>query len=84
MIADEPTGNLDPETSWDIMDIFQRINAAGTTIVMATHDKTIVDQMQRRVIEIAGGKIIRDEARGAYSEEEPQEEISPFDRFFFR
>ena len=84
VIADEPTGNLDPETSWDIMDIFQRINAAGTTIVMATHDKTIVDQMQRRVIEIAGGKIIRDEARGAYSEEEPQEETSPFDRFFFR
>lgn len=84
VIADEPTGNLDPETSWDIMDIFQRINAAGTTIVMATHDKTIVDQMQRRVIEIAGGKIIRDEARGAYSEEEPQQETSPFDRFFFR
>ena len=84
VIADEPTGNLDPETSWDIMDIFQRINAAGTTIVMATHDKTIVDQMQRRVIEIAGGKIIRDEARGAYSEEEPQQDTSPFDRFFFR
>jgi len=84
VIADEPTGNLDPETSWDIMDIFQRINAAGTTIVMATHDKTIVDQMQRRVIEIAGGKIIRDEARGAYSEEEPQEDTSHFDRFFFR
>ena len=83
VIADEPTGNLDPETSWDIMDIFQRINAAGTTIVMATHDKTIVDQMQRRVIEIAGGRIIRDAARGAYSEEEPKEE-SPFDKFFFR
>ena len=83
VIADEPTGNLDPETSWDIMDIFQRINAAGTTIVMATHEKTIVDQMQRRVIEIAGGRIIRDAARGAYSQEEPKEE-SPFDRFFFR
>ena len=83
VIADEPTGNLDPETSWDIMDIFQRINAAGTTIVMATHDKTIVDQMQRRVIEIAGGKIIRDAARGAYSQDEPKEE-SPFDKFFFR
>ena len=83
VIADEPTGNLDPETSWDIMDIFQRINAAGTTIVMATHDKTIVDQMQRRVIEIAGGKIIRDEARGAYSDDEPKEE-SIFDKFTFR
>ena len=66
VIADEPTGNLDPETSWDIMDIFQRINAAGTTIVMATHDKNIVDKMQRRVVELVGGKIIRDEARGTY------------------
>lgn len=82
VIADEPTGNLDPETSWDIMDIFQRINAAGTTIVMATHDKTIVDQMQRRVIEIAGGRIIRDAARGAYSEEEEQD--STYDKYFFR
>ena len=72
VIADEPTGNLDPETSWDIMDIFQRINAAGTTIVMATHDKTIVDQMQRRVIAIESGKIIRDEARGVYSEDQPE------------
>ena len=83
VIADEPTGNLDPETSWDIMDIFQRINAAGTTIVMATHDKTIVDQMQRRVIAIAGGKIVRDEARGVYSEEPPQPQ-STFDKFFYR
>ena len=83
VIADEPTGNLDPETSWDIMDIFQRINAAGTTIVMATHDKTIVDQMQRRVIAIAGGKIVRDEARGVYSDEPPQPQ-STFDKFFYR
>ena len=83
VIADEPTGNLDPETSWDIMDIFQRINAAGTTIVMATHDKTIVDQMQRRVIAIAGGKITRDEARGVYSENPPQSQ-STFDKFFYR
>lgn len=66
VIADEPTGNLDPETSWDIMDIFQRINAAGTTIIMATHDKTIVDHMYRRVIELEHGKIVRDESRGAY------------------
>ena len=83
VIADEPTGNLDPETSWDIMDIFQRINAAGTTIVMATHDKTIVDQMQRRVIAIAGGRIIRDEARGVYSENPPQPQTT-FDKFFYR
>ena len=83
VIADEPTGNLDPETSWDIMDIFQRINAAGTTIVMATHDKTIVDQMQRRVIAIAGGKIIRDEARGVYSEN-PSQPQTTFDKFFYR
>ena len=81
VIADEPTGNLDPETSWDIMDIFQRINASGTTIVMATHDKTIVDQMQRRVIAIEGGKIIRDEARGVYSEED---EDAPLDKFYYR
>ena len=67
LIADEPTGNLDPETSWDIMDIFQRINAAGTTIVMATHDKAIVDSMQRRVIAIEDGHIVRDEAKGTYT-----------------
>lgn len=69
VIADEPTGNLDPETSWGIMDIFQRINAAGTTIVMATHDKTIVDAMQRRVIAIEDGQLVRDEAQGGYGYE---------------
>ena len=69
VIADEPTGNLDPETSWGFMDIFQRINAAGTTIVMATHDKTIVDAMQRRVIAIEDGQIVRDEAQGGYGYE---------------
>ena len=66
VIADEPTGNLDPETSWDIMDIFQRINATGTTIMMATHDKNIVDKMFRRVIELEKGHIVRDEIREAY------------------
>jgi len=70
LIADEPTGNLDPETSWDIMDIFKRINAAGTTIVMATHDKGIVDTMQRRVVAIEGGHIVRDEMRGGYGYED--------------
>ena len=69
VIADEPTGNLDPETSWDIMEIFKRINADGTTIVMATHDKDIVDAMKRRVIAIEDGHIVRDEAQGAYGYE---------------
>ena len=66
VIADEPTGNLDPETSWDIMDIFKRINATGTTIVMATHDKNIVDRMKKRVVALVDGKIVRDELRGTY------------------
>ena len=66
VIADEPTGNLDPETGWDIMDIFQRINAAGTTIIMATHDRDIVNRMYRRVIELESGRIVRDEKRGGY------------------
>ena len=66
VIADEPTGNLDPDTSWDIMDIFQRINKSGTTIIMATHDKTIVDRMKKRVIAIEDGHVVRDEAKGVY------------------
>lgn len=70
VIADEPTGNLDPETSWDIMDIFKRINKTGTTIVMATHDKNIVDTMQRRVVAIENGCIIRDEMKGVYGYED--------------
>ena len=61
VIADEPTGNLDPATTWDIMDIFLRINVAGTTIVMATHDKDIVNRLKKRVIAIENGKIIRDQ-----------------------
>ena len=69
VIADEPTGNLDPETSWDIMEIFKEINAEGTTIVMATHDKEIVDAMGKRVIAIEDGHIVRDEASGAYGYE---------------
>ena len=66
VIADEPTGNLDPATTWDIIDIFLRINEAGTTIVMATHDKDIVNKLKRRVVEIEGGKIVRDQQRGRY------------------
>ena len=69
VIADEPTGNLDPETSWDIMEIFKEINAEGTTIVMATHDKEIVDAMGKRVIAIENGYIVRDEASGVYGYE---------------
>jgi len=69
VIADEPTGNLDPETSWDIMKIFERINKAGTTIVMATHDKTIVDTMRKRVIAIEKGRIVRDQVKGVYGYE---------------
>ena len=69
VIADEPTGNLDPETSWDIMDIFKRINRAGTTIVMATHDRNIVDTMKKRVIAIEDGRIVRDQQRGGYGYE---------------
>ena len=69
LIADEPTGNLDPETSWEIMDIFLKINAAGTTILMATHDKEIVNAMKKRVIAIEDGHIVRDEMRGRYGYE---------------
>ncbi|NNV06879.1 cell division ATP-binding protein FtsE [Geobacillus sp. C56-T2] len=66
VIADEPTGNLDPETSWGIMELFEKINDRGTTIVMATHNKEIVNATRRRVIAIENGKIVRDEARGEY------------------
>ena len=69
VIADEPTGNLDPETSWDIMEIFKEINATGTTIVMATHDKEVVDAMGKRVIAIEHGHIVRDEKEGVYGYE---------------
>lgn len=70
VIADEPTGNLDPETSWDIMKIFDRINKSGTTIVMATHDRYVVDAMYKRVIAIEKGRIVRDEAKGVYGYED--------------
>ena len=64
LLADEPTGNLDPATSVGIMRLLDRINRTGTTVVMATHDRSIVDTMQRRVIELDEGAIIRDQARG--------------------
>jgi len=66
LLADEPTGNLDPETSQDIMLLLERINRTGTTVVMATHDRSIVDTMRRRVIELDRGTIVRDQARGVY------------------
>jgi putative ABC transport system ATP-binding protein len=66
LLADEPTGNLDPATSVGIMRLLDRINRTGTTVVMATHDRSIVDTMQRRVIELEMGTIIRDQARGVY------------------
>jgi len=66
LIADEPTGNLDPSTSVGIMKLLDRINRTDTTVVMATHDSTIVDQMRKRVIELDDGHIVRDEARGIY------------------
>lgn len=69
LIADEPTGNLDPETSWGIMDIFEEINRRGTTIVMATHNKDIVNTVRKRVIAIDGGLIVRDEFGGDYGYE---------------
>ncbi|HEX3014902.1 MAG TPA: cell division ATP-binding protein FtsE [Desulfobacteria bacterium] len=69
VVADEPTGNLDPETSWDIMQLLQDINKRGATVVMATHDHEIVDALQKRVIAIEGGRIVRDEEKGAYGYE---------------
>ncbi|MYL54021.1 cell division ATP-binding protein FtsE [Pontibacillus yanchengensis] len=69
MIADEPTGNLDPDTSWDIMQIFEEINAKGTTVIMATHSKEIVNTIRKRVIAVESGRIVRDESRGEYGYE---------------
>ena len=66
LIADEPTGNLDPENSWEIMKLLDRINAQGTTVVMATHNSTIVNTIRHRVIAIEKGRIIRDQAEGEY------------------
>jgi cell division transport system ATP-binding protein len=66
LLADEPTGNLDPATSVDIMKLLDRINRTGTTVVMATHDNAIVDAMRRRVIELEKGTVVRDQARGVY------------------
>ena len=66
LLADEPTGNLDPDTSQDIMLLLERINRTGTTVMMATHDHSIVDSMRRRVVELDMGQVVRDESRGVY------------------
>jgi cell division transport system ATP-binding protein len=66
LLADEPTGNLDPTTSLDIVRLLDRINRTGTTIVMATHDEDIVDQLRKRVVELNNGELVRDQVRGVY------------------
>ena len=67
LLADEPTGNLDPNTSVDIMRLLDKVNKIGTTVLMATHDQAIVDAMRKRVIELEGGKLVRDQSRGVYA-----------------
>ena len=68
LIADEPTGNLDPATSWEIMEVLDKINTRDTTVIVSTHNKSIVDNMKRRVVAIEGGRIIRDQQLGGYSQ----------------
>jgi cell division transport system ATP-binding protein len=76
LLADEPTGNLDPETSIGIMQLLYRINRTGTTVVVATHDVDMVDKMRRRVIELSGGRVVRDERVGAYAARESTREFA--------
>lgn len=77
LLADEPTGNLDPATSIDIMQLLSRINAAGTTVLMATHEAGFVDQMQRRVIELVDGEMVRDERHGGYGDTSNLPKLAP-------
>jgi len=76
LLADEPTGNLDPETSIDIMRLLYRINRTGTTVLVASHDHLMVDRMQRRVLELSNGRIIRDVATGLYQRDESTTEFA--------
>ena len=76
LLADEPTGNLDPETSIDIMRLLYRINRTGTTVLVATHDQAMVDKMRRRVLELSHGRIVRDEATGLYTRDETTREFA--------
>lgn len=77
LLADEPTGNLDPETSWEILDILNEINKIGTTIIMATHNATIVNDLKKRTITLEAGKIATDEARGRYAVKHKKEKHAP-------
>jgi cell division transport system ATP-binding protein len=76
LLADEPTGNLDPETSIDIMRLLYRINRTGTTVLVCTHDQAMVDKMRRRVLELSEGQIVRDEAAGLYARDESTREFA--------
>jgi cell division transport system ATP-binding protein len=76
LLADEPTGNLDPETSIGIMQLLHRINRTGTTVVVATHDREMVDRMRRRVIELREGRVVRDERSGFYRQHESTGELA--------
>ena len=76
LLADEPTGNLDPETSIGIMQLLYRINRTGTTVLVATHDHAMVDKMRRRVLELSRGQIVRDEATGLYARDETTREFA--------
>jgi cell division transport system ATP-binding protein len=76
LLADEPTGNLDPETSIGIMQLIYRINRTGTTVIVATHDREMVDKMRRRVVELDGGRVVRDERSGRYRPDESTSEFA--------
>jgi cell division transport system ATP-binding protein len=76
LLADEPTGNLDPHTSIDIMRLLYRINKTGTTVLVASHDHSMVDKMRRRVLELSHGRIVRDEATGLYARDESTREFA--------
>lgn len=84
LVADEPTGNLDPQTSWEIMNSFAEINQKGTTVIVSTHDQAIVDAMKKRVIQLSHGKIVRDQEHGMYLDARtPMEEFDEeVDRLF--
>jgi cell division transport system ATP-binding protein len=76
LLADEPTGNLDPDTSIDIMRLLYRINRTGTTVLVATHDQAMVDKMRRRVLELSRGRVVRDEAAGRYTRDETTRDLA--------
>ena len=75
LIADEPTGNLDPETSWEIMKLISEVNNRGTTVIVATHEKSIVDEMKKRVVSLRKGIIVRDQEKGLYRDEDKNIQI---------